>query len=61
MAALPGGTRSRIDVLVGTGMVLVALMALAMAIGNHFGRTRTMNFDLKAPQVSSVKPPEWMR
>jgi hypothetical protein len=61
MAALPGGTRSRIDVLVGTGAVMVVLIALAMLAGNHFGRTRTMNFDLKAPQVSSIKPPEWMR
>jgi hypothetical protein len=59
MGGLPDGGRSRIDVLVGTGLVMAALIGLVLAAGN-FGHTTRINQNLAAPRVSSINPPEWM-
>ena len=59
MGGLPGEGRSRVDVLVGTALVLAALIGLVLAAGN-FGRTPRINQNLTAPRVSSINPPEWM-
>jgi hypothetical protein len=60
MGSLPGGGGSRIDVLVGTGLVMAALIGLAVAAGTNFGRTPRINQNLTAPQLTQVHPPEWM-
>ncbi len=60
MGGLSGGGRSRIDVLIGTGLVMAALIGLALLAGKHFGHTQRMNQDLTAPRISSLNPPEWM-
>lgn len=60
MGGLPGEGPSRIDVLVGTALVMAALIGLVMAAGTNFGRTPRINQNLTAPRVSSINPPEWM-
>ena len=60
MGGLSGGGRSRIDVLVGTGLVMAALIGLALMAGTHFGHTQRMNQNLTAPRLTSLNPPEWM-
>ena len=57
---LPGEGRSRIDVLVGTALVMAALIALVLAAGTNFGRTPRINQNLTAPRLSAISPPEWM-
>ena len=60
MSGLSGGGRSRIDVLVGTGLVVAALISVALLGGVNFGRSHLMNQNLTAPQLSAPSPPEWM-
>jgi hypothetical protein len=60
MSGLSGGGRSRIDVLVGTGLVMAALISLALVAGTRFGRTPRINQNLTAPHLTSLNPPEWM-
>ena len=60
MSGLSGGGRSRIDVLVGTGLVMAALISLALLGGTHFGHTPRINQNLTAPRLSAPNPPEWM-
>jgi hypothetical protein len=60
MSGLPGGGRSRIDVLLGTGLVMAALISLALAAGTNFGRTPRINQNLTAPRLTAPAPPEWM-
>jgi hypothetical protein len=60
MGGLSGGGRSRIDVLVGTGLVMAALISLALVAGTNFGRTPRINQNLTPPRFSSINPPEWM-
>jgi hypothetical protein len=60
MGGLSGGGRSRIDVLVGTGLVMAALISLALLGGTRFGHTPRMNQNLTAPRLSAPNPPEWM-
>jgi hypothetical protein len=61
MAVQSGGGRPRLDVLVGTGIVMVVLMGLVALGQGHMGRTRTMNYDLTAPRLSSPHAPAWMK
>jgi hypothetical protein len=61
MAGLSGKGRSRVDVLIGTGCVMLAMITLVILAGSHFGRTRTINFDLQAPHLTAPKAPEWMQ
>jgi hypothetical protein len=60
MSGLSGQGRSRIDVVVGTSLVMAALIGLALAAGTDFGRTPRINQNLAPPRVSAVNPPEWM-
>lgn len=60
MSGLSGGGRSRIDVLVGTGLVMVALISVALLGGVNFGRSHLMNQNLTAPRVAAPSAPEWM-
>ena len=60
MSGLSGGGRSRIDVLIGTGLVMAALISVALLGGVNFGRTHRINQDLTAPRVTAPNPPEWM-
>ncbi|HEY1427454.1 MAG TPA: hypothetical protein VGF50_12340 [Caulobacteraceae bacterium] len=60
MSGLPGGGRSRIDVLIGTGLVLAALISVALLGGIDFGRSHLMNQNLSAPRLAAPNPPEWM-
>jgi len=60
MGGLPGEGPTRIDVLVGTGLVMAALIGLALAAGTNFGRTPRINQNLTPPRMSSLNPPEWM-
>ncbi len=60
MSGLSGGGRSRIDVLVGTGLVMAALISLALLGGTNFGRTPRINQNLTAPRLAAPSPPEWM-
>ncbi len=46
--------------LIGTGLVMAALIGLALLAGTHFGHTQRMNQDLTAPHISALNPPEWM-
>ena len=61
MSGLSGGGRSRIDVLIGTGLVMAALISVALVAGTHFGHTPRINQNLTAPRLTSLNPPEWMR
>jgi len=56
-----GGGRRRLDVLVGTGIVMAVLMGLVALGQGHMGHTRTMNYDLSAPRLSSPRAPAWMQ
>lgn len=60
MGGLSGAGRARIDVLVGTSLVMAALIGLALAAGTNFGRTPRINQNLAAPHYSSINPPAWM-
>ena len=60
MGGLSGGGRPRLDVLVGTLLVMVAMIVLVILAGPHFGHTRTINFDLKPPQLSAANSRSWM-
>ncbi len=60
MAGRAGSGQSRLDVLVGTSLVMAVLMALVALGQGHMGHTRTINFDLQAPRLASPKPPAWM-
>ncbi|HEY1751045.1 MAG TPA: hypothetical protein VGG29_07265 [Caulobacteraceae bacterium] len=59
MAGLRGEGRSRLDVLVGTLIVMMAMIGLVVMAGS-FGHTRTINLDLRAPHLASPNPPAWM-
>ena len=61
MGGLSGEGRSRIDVLIGTCLVMAALISVALVAGTNFGRTPRINQDLTAPHLTSLNPPEWMR
>ena len=60
MGGLPDRGRSRIDVLVGTGLVMAALICLALLGGVNFGHTPRINQNLSAPRLAAPNPPEWM-
>ena len=60
MSGLSDGGRSRIDVLVGTGLVMAALISLALLGGVNFGHTHRINQNLTAPRLAAPNPPEWM-
>ena len=61
MSGLSGGGGSRIDVLIGTGLVMAALISVVLVAGTNFGHTPRINQNLTAPRLSSVRQPEWMR
>jgi hypothetical protein len=61
MSGLSGGGGSRIDVLIGTGLVMAALISVVLVAGTHFGHTPRINQNLTAPRLTSVNEPEWMR
>jgi hypothetical protein len=61
MSGLSGGGGSRIDVLIGTGLVMAALISVVLVAGTNFGHTPRINQNLTAPQLTSVNEPEWMR
>jgi hypothetical protein len=61
MAVQAGGGRRRLDVLVGTGIVMAVLLGLVALGQGHMGHTRTMNYNLTAPRLSSPRAPDWMR
>ena len=61
MAGHAGGGRSRLDVLVGTAVVMAVLMVVVAFGQGHMGHTRTINFDLQAPRLSTPRPPAWMQ
>lgn len=61
MSGLSGGGGSRIDVLIGTGLVMAALISVVLVAGTNFGRTPRINQNLTAPHLTSLSPPEWMR
>jgi hypothetical protein len=60
MAGQAGGGRRRPDVLVGTAVVMALMMALMLLGNGHMGHTRTMNYDLKPPQIVPAAP-AWLR
>ena len=60
MSGLSGGGRSRIDVLVGTGLVMAALISVALVAGQNFGHTQRINQNLTAPRLTAPRTPEWM-
>lgn len=60
MSGLSSGGRSRIDVLVGTGLVMAALISVALLGGINFGHTPRINQNLTAPRLAAPNPPEWM-
>ena len=62
MVGQAGGGRPRSDVLVGTAVVMAVLMVLVLlGNGSHMGHTRTMNYNLQAPHLTSPAPPAWLR
>jgi hypothetical protein len=61
MSGLSGGGGSRIDVLIGTGLVMAALISVVLVAGTNFGHTPRINQNLTAPHLTSLNPPEWMR
>jgi hypothetical protein len=61
MAVETGGGRPRLDVLVGTGIVMAVLMGLVALGQDHMGHTRTMNYQLTAPRLASPRAPAWMQ
>ena len=61
MAVQAGGGRPRLDVLVGTGIVMAVLMGVVALGQGHMGHTRTMNDNLTAPRLSSPNVPSWMK
>jgi hypothetical protein len=61
MAGHAGGGRSRLDVLVGTAVVMAVLMVVVAFGQGHMGHTRTINFDLQAPHLSTPQAPAWMK
>jgi hypothetical protein len=60
MSGLSGRGRPRIDVLVGTGLVMAALISLALLGGINFGHTPRINQNLTAPRLTAPNPPAWM-
>ena len=60
MGGLSGGGRPRLDVLVGTLLVMMAMIGLVILAGSHFGHTRTINLDLKPPHMSADASRSWM-
>jgi hypothetical protein len=60
MSGLSGGGRSRIDILVGTGLVMAALISVALVAGSNFGHTPRINQNLTAPHLTTPPTPEWM-
>jgi len=61
MSGLSGGGGSRIDVLIGTGLVMAALISVVLVAGANFGHTPRMNQNLTAPRLTAPSTPEWMR
>jgi hypothetical protein len=61
MSGLSGGGGARIDGLIGTGLVMAALISVVLVAGTNFGHTPRMNQNLTAPRLTSVNEPEWMR
>ncbi|HEX3407109.1 MAG TPA: hypothetical protein VHS81_07715 [Caulobacteraceae bacterium] len=44
----------------GTGLVMAALISLALLGGINFGHTPRINQNLTAPRLSAPNPPDWM-
>lgn len=61
MAVRAGGGRLRLGVLVGTGIVMLALLGLVALGQGHMGDTRRINDHLTAPRLSSPRAPAWMQ
>ena len=59
MAGHAGRGRSRLDVLVGTSLVMAVLIAVVALSQGHMGHTRTINFNLQPPHLSSPQAPSW--
>jgi hypothetical protein len=61
MAGHAGGRRSRLDVLIGTSVVMAVLMLLVAFGQGHMGHTHTINFNLQAPHLTAPQAPSWAR
>jgi hypothetical protein len=61
LAVQTGTRRTRLDVLVGTGIVMVVLLGLVALGQNHMGHTRTINYNLDAPRQAAPRAPAWMQ
>ena len=52
------GRHSRVDVLIGTGIVMAVLMGLVALGQGHMGHTRTINYELNtSPRLSTAQAP----